>query len=105
MSRAELLERVRLGTTIVVDLRPAEEYEAGHVGGALSIPLDELEARLAELRLGIELAAYCRGPFCALAPQGVSLLRSAGSRDRRLEEEFPEWRIVGLHVVTGTLPA
>ena len=105
LSRAELLERVRLGTAIVVDLRPAEEYAAGHVAGALSIPLDELAARLAELPSGVEVVAYCRGPFCALAHQGVSLLRKAGWRASRLEDGFPEWRLSGLAVVTGTTPA
>ncbi len=105
VSRTELLDRVRQGIAIVVDLRPAEEYEAGHVAGALSIPLGELAARLAELPANIEVVAYCRGPFCALAPQGVSVLRSAGWRATRLEDGFPEWRLAGLPVVTGPLPA
>lgn len=105
VSRTELLDRVRQGIAIVVDLRPAEEYEAGHVAGALSIPLGELAARLAELPANIEVVAYCRGPFCALAPQGVSVLQSAGWRATRLEDGFPEWRLAGLPVVTGPLPA
>jgi rhodanese-related sulfurtransferase/DNA-binding transcriptional ArsR family regulator len=105
LSRAELLERVRLGTASVVDLRPAEEYAAGHVTGALSIPLDELASRLAELPSGVEVVAYCRGPFCAFAQQGVSLLRRAGWRASRLEDGFPEWRLAGLPVVMGTTPA
>lgn len=105
VSRTELLDRVRQGIAIVVDLRPAEEYEAGHVAGALSIPLGELAARLAELPADIEVVAYCRGPFCALAPQGVSVLQSAGWRATRLEDGFPEWRLAGLPVVTGPLPA
>jgi rhodanese-related sulfurtransferase len=105
VSRSDLLERVRSGAAIVVDLRPPEEYEAGHVTGALSIPLDDLEARLAELPLEMEVVAYCRGPFCALAPQGVALLRHSGRRARRLEDGFPEWRLAGLPVATGTLPA
>ena len=88
----------------MVDLRPAEEYAAGHVAGALSIPLDELEARLAELPSDVEVVAYCRGPFCAFAQQGVSLLRRAGWRASRLEDGFPEWRLAGLPVVTGTTP-
>lgn len=105
VSRAELLERVRLGQAFVIDLRPPEEYRAGHVAGALSIPLDELEARLAELPPDVEIVAYCRGPFCALAPQGVSLLRSTGRRARRLEDGFPEWRLAGMPVVAGMSPA
>lgn len=105
IGRGELLERARLGEVVVVDLRPTEEYVAGHLPGALSIPLDELEARLAELPADVEIVAYCRGPFCALAPVGVEVLRDAGLSARRLEEGFPEWRLAGLPVVVGTLPA
>ncbi|HSO28982.1 MAG TPA: metalloregulator ArsR/SmtB family transcription factor [Candidatus Sulfomarinibacteraceae bacterium] len=105
VSRAELLERVRSGDAVVVDLRPSEEYEAGHIAGAISIPLAELEAQLAGLPTGVEIVAYCRGPYCALAPQGVSLLRRAGRRARRLEDGFPEWRLAGLPIATGPRPA
>jgi len=105
VSRAELLERVRSGDAVVVDLRPAEEYEAGHIAGAISIPLAELEAHLADLPAGVEIVAYCRGPFCALAPQGVALLQRAGRRARRLEDGFPEWRLAGLPVAAGSRPA
>ena len=105
VSRAELLERVRSGDAVVVDLRPDEEYEAGHIAGAISIPLAELEAHLADLPPGVEIVAYCRGPYCALAPQGVALLRRAGRRARRLEDGFPEWRLAGLPVATGSRPA
>jgi len=105
VSRTELLARVRSGDAVVVDLRPADEYEAGHIAGAISIPLAELEAHLAELPAGVEIVAYCRGPYCALAPQGVTLLRRAGRRARRLEDGFPEWRLAGLPVATGSRPA
>lgn len=105
VSRTELMDRVRTGGVIVVDLRPVEEYEAGHVAGALSIPLGDLEVRLAELPPDVEVVAYCRGPFCALASQGVALLRQVGLRARRLEDGFPEWRLAGLPVVVGSLPA
>jgi rhodanese-related sulfurtransferase len=105
VSRAELLERVRSGDAVVVDLRPGEEYEAGHIAGAISIPLAELEAHLADLPAGVEIVAYCRGPYCALAPQGVGLLRRAGRRARRLEDGFPEWRLAGLPVTAGSQPA
>jgi len=105
VSRAELLQRVRSGDAVVVDLRLAEEYEAGHIAGAISMPLAELEAHLAELPADVEIVAYCRGPYCALAPQGVTLLQRAGRRARRLEDGFPEWRLAGLPVVTGSRPA
>jgi rhodanese-related sulfurtransferase len=101
VSRKELLTRVKAGDAVVLDLRPAEEYRAGHIAGALSVPLEELEARLAELPAGIEIVAYCRGPFCALAPQGMALLRRHGLRARRLEDGFPEWRLAGLPVAIG----
>jgi rhodanese-related sulfurtransferase len=101
VSREELLARVRAGDAIVVDLRPAEEYEAGHIAGALSIPLPDLEARLAELSADVEIVAYCRGPYCAMSPQGVALLERLGRRARRLEDGFPEWRLAGLPVATG----
>jgi len=104
VSREELLQRVRLGDAVVLDVRPAEEYHAGHIAGAISLPLEELEARLAELPAAIEVVAYCRGPFCALAPQGVALLRRHGLRARRLEDGFPEWRFAGLPVAVGHSP-
>ena len=72
------MARVRSGDAVVVDLRPADEFEAGHIAGALSIPLPELEARLAELPADVEIVAYCRGPYCAMSPQAVALLERAG---------------------------
>jgi rhodanese-related sulfurtransferase/DNA-binding transcriptional ArsR family regulator len=101
VSRGELVSRVRAGDAIVVDLRPADEFEAGHIAGALSIPLPELEARLAELPEDVEVVAYCRGPYCAMSPQAVALLERAGRRARRLEDGYPEWRLAGLPVETG----
>ncbi len=105
VSREELLERIRSGDAVVVDVRPAEEYEAGHIAGAISLPLAEIEVRLAGLPPAVEIVAYCRGPYCALAPQAVALLRRAGRRARRLEDGFPEWRLAGLPAATGTRPA
>ena len=102
VSRAELVSRVRAGEAVVVDLRPADEFEAGHIAGALSIPLSELEMRLAELPADVEIVAYCRGPYCAMSPQAVALLERAGRRARRLEDGYPEWRLAGLPVETGT---
>jgi rhodanese-related sulfurtransferase/DNA-binding transcriptional ArsR family regulator len=101
VSRSELVSRVRAGEAVVVDLRPADEFEAGHIAGALSIPLPELEARLAELPGDVEIVAYCRGPYCAMSPQAVAMLERAGRRARRLEDGYPEWRLAGLPVETG----
>jgi len=101
VSREELLARVLTGDAVVVDLRPTEEYEAGHIAGALSIPLSELEARLAELPADLEIVAYCRGPYCAMSPEGIALLERHGRRARRLEDGFPEWRLAGLPVQFG----
>jgi rhodanese-related sulfurtransferase/DNA-binding transcriptional ArsR family regulator len=102
VGRAELMARVRAGEAVVVDLRPADEFEAGHIAGALSIPLPDLEARLAELPADVEVVAYCRGPYCAMSPQAVALLERAGRRARRLEDGYPEWRMAGLPVETGS---
>jgi len=101
VTRVELLSRVRSGDVVVLDVRPTEEYEAGHIPGALSLPLEYLEARLDELDPDVELVAYCRGPLCLLAPQAVAALRSAGREARCLEEGMPEWRQAGLPVATG----
>ncbi len=102
LNREELLRRVAAGDVVVVDVRPAAEYAAGHIAGAISVPLDALEARLAELPPGREVVAYCRGPFCALGGPGVVILRRHGRRARRLADGFPEWRLAGLPVVGGT---
>jgi rhodanese-related sulfurtransferase len=94
----ELLKRVREGRATVLDVRPAEEYNAGHIAGALSIPLRELKARIKEIPRGQEIVAYCRGPYCVLAVQAVEVLRKAGVRARRLREGFPDWRAAGMPV-------
>ena len=78
---------------MLVDVRPAEEFAAGHIEGARSIPLEELEQRLAELPADREVVAYCRGPFCAYAHEAVRRLRAAGRSARRLEDGWPEWRL------------
>jgi rhodanese-related sulfurtransferase len=93
IDRAELLERLSKGDVVVVDVRPEEEYAAGHIEWARSIPLGELERRLAELPPNQEVIAYCRGPFCAYAHQAVRKLNDAGHPARRLEEGWPEWRL------------
>ena len=91
----ELRDRLRRGDIVLVDVRPAEEYAAGHIEGARSLPLDELEQRLAELPADREVVAYCRGPFCAYAHEAVRRLNAAGRDARRLDEGWPEWRLAG----------
>jgi rhodanese-related sulfurtransferase len=93
IGRDELVARLSRGDAVLVDVRPAEEYAAGHIDGARSIPLDELERRLAELPEDREVIAYCRGPFCAYANHAVRTLKRSGRRARRLQEGWPEWRL------------
>jgi rhodanese-related sulfurtransferase len=89
----ELRARLARGDVVVVDVRPAAEYASGHIAGARSIPIDELEQRLKELPRDREVVAYCRGPFCAYAHEAVRRLLDAGIDARRLEEGWPEWRL------------
>ena len=95
---AELMDRLTRRQVLVIDVRPSEEFAAGHIPGALSVPLSELKARLPELSREAEIVAYCRGPYCVLAPQALEILRRAGFRARRLNEGLPEWRLGGLPV-------
>lgn len=104
VTRIELLSRAKRGEVVVLDVRPAEEYAAGHVPGARSVPLTELKSRLAELDPATEIVAYCRGPYCLLAPEAVSLLRRSGFRARCLEDGMPEWRQASLPVAVGGEP-
>ena len=101
VSREELLERVRSGSAVVLDVRPLEEYLAGHIAGAVSIPVAELPRRLRQLPSRKEVVAYCRGPYCLMAFDAVKTLRRHGRRARRLVEGFPEWRAAGLPVQGG----
>ena len=94
----ELLERVKADLVTVLDVRPKEEFIAGHVQGAINIPLTELEQHLKEYDLDQEIVAYCRGPHCVLAFDAVSKLREMGYKARRLETGFPEWKYAGLPV-------
>lgn len=91
MARAELLEAAAAGTVVVVDVRPAEEFAAGHLKGARSIPIGELADRLAELPLDVEVVAYCRGRYCVLSHQAVRLIESSGRRAYLSEEGILEW--------------
>jgi rhodanese-related sulfurtransferase len=93
IGRTELRARLSKGDVVLVDVRPAEEYAAGHIEGSRSIPLEELEQRLAELPEDAEIIAYCRGPFCAYAHEAVRRLRHSGRAARRLEDGWPEWRL------------
>jgi rhodanese-related sulfurtransferase/DNA-binding transcriptional ArsR family regulator len=102
ISRDELWLRARTGAVIVLDVRPAAEYAAGHIPGSVSIPLSELSERLAELPEDAEVVAYCRGPYCVFAHDAVRFLRASGYAARRLSDGLPEWRLAGLPVAAGT---
>jgi len=101
VDRRALLDRVRRGEVTVLDVRPSEEYAAGHIPGALSVPLAELEQRLAELPRDRDVVAYCRGPYCVLAVEAVRLLRARGFRAVRLEDGVPDWRARGFDVAAA----
>jgi rhodanese-related sulfurtransferase len=94
----ELLDRARKGLVTVLDVRPREEYAAGHLPGAVNIPIAELEKRLNDLPKRREVVAYCRGPYCLMSYDAVALLRKKGFKARRLEAGMPEWRQAGLPV-------
>lgn len=93
--------RRRLEEVIVLDVRPRSEFEAGHIRGAWNVPHDELMARLKELPKGVEIVAYCRGPYCVFADEAVAALRAKGYRASRLAEGYPDWRLRGFPVATG----
>ena len=97
----ELRSRVRSGSVVLVDVRPASEYAAGHISGAVSIPHDELEQRMSELPRDKEVVAYCRGPYCVFADEAVKALRNKRRKARRLEGGFPEWKEAGLPTGAG----
>jgi len=101
---AELLKRARSKQVVILDTRPAREYIAGHIPGALSVPVDDLQRRLKELTKGREYVAYCRGPYCIYADRAVEILRANGRRAQRLIEGFPEWRSAGFPVSQGEQP-
>jgi ArsR family transcriptional regulator len=101
---ADLAERLRAGTVIVLDVRPEEEFRSGHIAGAVSIPLERLAKEIGRLPRGREIVAYCRGPYCVLADRAVELLRAKGRRVRRFTDGFPEWRAAGLPVEAAARP-
>jgi rhodanese-related sulfurtransferase len=96
IGRDELIERLGRGDVVLVDVRPREEFEAGHIDGARSIPHDELARRLTEIPEDSDVVAYCRGPFCAYAHDAVRRLQASGRRAQRLDVGWPEWRLAGL---------
>jgi rhodanese-related sulfurtransferase len=95
---AELMERLSDGNVVVLDVRPEEEYRAGHIPGAISVPVDALEAALQTLPRDQEMVAYCRGPYCVFSDEAVAFLRSRGYRARRLRQGLPDWRAAGMPV-------
>ncbi len=104
IDKQRLIERIRAGDVIVLDVRPAEEYRAAHIAGAVSLPLKELEKRLGGLPTDQDVVAYCRGPYCVLAPEAVQLLRARGYRAMALGDGVAEWRAQGLPVAVGDAP-
>jgi rhodanese-related sulfurtransferase len=101
IGRRELAERLAAGDVVVIDVRPESEYASGHIAGARSMPIERLAARLDELPDGLEVVAYCRGPYCVFADEAVRLLRRRGRRARRLQDGFPEWRLAQLPIDTA----
>ena len=102
MSRESLLQSLRAGAVTLLDVRPEDEFAAGHVPGAVNIPVRELKARLTELDPTLEIVAYCRSHYCVFSYEAVAALRARGFKARRLEDGFPEWRAAGLPVAVGS---
>jgi len=100
----ELARRLEEGTVVVIDARPEREYMAGHIAGAVSLPVDELEARLHVLPSDQDVVAYSRGPYCSYSDQAVAALRANGFRARRLAVGFPDWRAAGLPIEGAATP-
>jgi rhodanese-related sulfurtransferase/DNA-binding transcriptional ArsR family regulator len=98
---SELMRRVRDGQVTVLDVRPSEEYEAGHIPGALSVPLSQLKKRLGELPKSRAIVAYCRGPYCVMAIDAVEMLRKNGFKAHRMEQGVVDWRVRGWRVESG----
>ena len=101
VNREALLRLVREGAVTVLDVRPAEEYDAGHIAGAISVPLNELELRLSDLPRDQEIVAYCRGPYCVLSVQAVEILRAKGFKAVRIADGIQDFQAMGFHIVVN----
>jgi rhodanese-related sulfurtransferase len=101
LSREDLRRRLRERSVVLVDVRPADEFRAGHIPGAISMPIEEFRKRSASLPARKEVIAYCRGPYCVMAYDAVAQARAYGRRARRLVDGFPEWKAAGLPVEAG----
>lgn len=102
VTAAELKRRLRDGDVLVLDVRPRPEYEAGHIAGARSVPVEELGRRLRDIPRDEEIVAYCRGPYCVFADEAVAALRAKGYRAKRLTEGFPDWKTRGFPIAVGS---
>ena len=100
VAMGDLLKRARSGSVVILDTRPASEYVAGHIAGAISVPVDELQARLGKLPKSKEYVAYCRGPYCVYADRAVELLRKSGRKAKRMLDGYPEWKVAGHPIET-----
>lgn len=98
LTKEELMTRTKNNEVIIIDVRPYQEYQSGHIPGAVSIPLPELKNRLSEIPKDSEVVAYCRGPYCVLSVEAMTILREAGYHSLRLKEGLPEWKAAGLPV-------
>ena len=101
INRDSLIERIKNNEVIILDVRPPQEFRAGHINGAVSVPLKELELMLSKLPKKKEIVAYCRGPYCVLSVEAVELLNKKGYHAVRLEEGIMDWRAMGLPVISG----
>jgi len=101
VAMTDLLKHARSKDIVILDTRPANEYAAGHIAGAMSVPVDALQRRLKDLPKSKDYVAYCRGPYCVYADRAVEMLRANGRRAHRLLEGFPEWRIAGFPIESG----
>jgi rhodanese-related sulfurtransferase/DNA-binding HxlR family transcriptional regulator len=104
VSREELRRRIKNDTVTIIDVRPAEEFIAGHLPGAINVPTEELKRRLSKLPRDKEIVAYCRGPYCLMSYEAVEILRRRGFKAMRLQDGCPEWKAQGLPLETGNAP-